>query len=288
MRCRLVFGSFVLGALLLASGAHAITQLFSTSFTCFSGNAQCDFAPMGSGPGASSSIDRQYGSFLTHADLTIPDWDSFGTDVRASADYVEEFAVPFANATARTLARFRDTLTVSGGSGTGSVRLSWHVEGSTTIEWQASQDITNVTARVMVDFLCFSGPGSTRPCSSPHREWTANAAIDEVITVDIPIVFGQPSETFLEIDLRADFGFSRPLCPGPCLTSLIGAADGSFGATGTLIDVQLFDSAGTELDPSLIQAESSFRYDLVGVPEPSLVGLVGVGLSALGWSRRRG
>jgi hypothetical protein len=90
-----------------------------------------------------------------------------------------------------------------------------------------------------------------------------------------------PSETFLEIDLIADFGYSAANpCAGTigCVTTFRGHASGSFGATGTLVDAQLFDAGGSELDPSLIQSESGFRYDLVGVPEPSVIALAATGM----------
>jgi hypothetical protein len=274
MRWKLACGSLALAVLLLAQSAHAITQLFALTRSCFTITAgtTCDFAPMESGPGASSSIDRLYGgNFLTHAGLVVPDWDSFGANVRASADYADPFGAFALSATGRTTARYRDTLTVSGGTGSGSLRFTWHVEGSNTIEWAASPDITNVTANVTLDILCVSG---TRQCFSPHHAWTTSGVIDETIIVDIPILFGVPTETLQEIDLAANFGYAtgNP-CTGACITTLIGSVTGSFGATGTLIDVQVFDSGGFELAPSLIQSESGFRYDLV--PEPSVMALAG-------------
>jgi hypothetical protein len=145
MRWKLACGSLALAVLLLAQSAHAITQLFALTRSCFTITAgtTCDFAPMESGPGASSSIDRLYGgNFLTHAGLVVPDWDSFGANVRASADYADPFGAFALSATGRTTARYRDTLTVSGGTGSGSLRFTWHVEGSNTIEWAASPDIT--------------------------------------------------------------------------------------------------------------------------------------------------
>lgn len=291
MRWKLACAALALAVLLPASGAHAITQLTALTRSCFriTAGEQCDFAPMESGPGASSSIDRLYGGdFLTHAGLTVPDWDSFGANVRASADYADPFGAFALSATGRTTARYRDTLTVGGGSGSGRVRFTWHIEGSNEIEWVASNDITNVTANVTLDFLCFAGP--TRPCDSPHRVFTTSGVVDETITVDIPITFGTPSETFLEIDLAANFGYAtgNP-CAGTsgCVTSLVGLARGSFGATGTLVDVQLFDGSGFELAPSLIQSESQFRYDLVGLPEPSLAALLALVAAVVSVRRAR-
>jgi hypothetical protein len=285
----LVYGSLALATALHATGAYAITQLTALTRSCLTVTAgtQCDFAPMESGPGASSSIDRPYGEFLTHAGLTVPDWDSFGANARASADYADPFGVFAQSVLGRTTARYRDTLTVGGGSGSGRVRFTWHIEGENDIAWTASPDITNVTAQVTLDFLCFAAP--TQPCFSPHRAWTTSGVIDETITIDIPITFGVPSETFLEIDLAAAFGFAtgNP-CTGGCVTSLIGSVEGRFGATGTLTDVQIFDAGGGELDPSLIQSESGFRYDLVGLPEPSLAVLLGFVAAAASVRRARG
>jgi hypothetical protein len=291
MRSWLALVSLVLAGLLSASQAHAVTQLTALTRSCFGISLPlCDFAPLDSGPGAESSIDRvrNYTSagspFATHASLVVPDWDSFAAEVSASGDYADPFGTFGISETARTTARYRDTITATGGSGAGRLHMVWHIEGSNAISWQAGVEVTSVTASVSLDFLCFGGP--TQPCFSPHRRWTTDGAVDELIAVDIPITFGVPSETFLEIDLRADLGFTATTCNGTCLVNFRGSVNGSFGSTGTLVDVQLFDLAGNEYDPSNIQAESGFRYDLVGVPEPSALALAPMLLAVAGSARR--
>lgn len=263
-----------LAVLLPATSASAITQLTALARSCFNISPNlCDFTPLDSGPGATASIDRlrNYTSagdpFATHANLVVPDWDSFGATVSATGEFADPFGTFGISETARTTARYRDTITATGGSGAGRVRMVWHIEGSNAISWQAGVEVSSVTAAVSLDFTCFGAP--TQPCFSPHRTWTTNGAVDELISVDIPITFGTPSETFLEIDLRADLRFTATTCSGTCLINFIGSVNGAFGSTGTLVDVQLLDGGGNELDPSNIHAESGFRYDLVGVPEPA-------------------
>lgn len=282
----------LLAGLIAAHPAHAITQLHAQARSCFGISfPQCDFTPADPGPGATASIDRlrNYTSagdpFTTHASLVVPDWDSFGANVSVTGQFADPFGTFGISETARTTARYRDTVTVSDGNGAGRVHMVWHIEGSNAISFQAGVEVTSVTARVALDFLCFGGP--TQPCFSPHREWTTDGTVDELIAVDIPITFNSPSETFLEIDLQANLGFTATTCNGTCLINFLGSVNGSFGATGTLVDYRVFDSGGNEIDPSHIQSESGFRYDLVGVPEPSLA-LLALAAVALSLGLRKG
>lgn len=103
------------------------------------------------------------------------------------------------------------------------------------------------------------------------------------MSLDIPFVFGSPIQLTVSITLVAGTGVNTTFADS---VAWEGASLADFASTGVLVDVRLFDGAWSELDPSGIEAESMFRYDLVGQDAPEPLALALVAPLALAAARR--
>jgi hypothetical protein len=170
----------------------------------------------------------------------------------------------------RVFVELRDVLTVSGGSGVGTVRMQWTITGGVDIGFVGSDSVLVVTTPTQLMLNCFSQAGaSILNCNDTTLQFSSSQQVDQLVTVDVQVLFGTPTQWILEARLASGIFFQTDECTN-CVVDFHGRANADFSSTATLVDVQLFDGVGNELDPSLIQAESGFRYDLVGqdVPEP--------------------
>jgi hypothetical protein len=276
-------------SLVLSGEAAATTQILSQSTGCYSNGvaSDCQSAPVDFGPGASTSISRVIpvpgGNLGGSAAMAVADFDEFGARARASIDYSPGSAAPSVvhGVNGRAFASIVDTLTVAG-SGSGTVRMQWSLTGANDIGFVGSNNILRVIASNQIRLDCFSNVGATfLNCNDALFIWDTAGVVSELVTIDVPILFGTPTTWTMEVLLVAGISVVFDDCL-TCVALFSGRADADFGSTGTLVDVQLFDAVGNELDPSLIQAESGFRYDLVGQDVPEPLALAWMALAALG------
>jgi hypothetical protein len=287
--------SFALLALLLAGEAAA--TIIAEARGCYSNSfAQQCLTDSDSGAGAMASAVQNLpipgGIFGGQAGMAVADFDQWGADARASIDYVsgppDLYGVIFHAAGARALAELSDTLLVTGAVGSGTVRMQWEITGGNDIGFVGSDPVLVVNARTDLVLECFAQSGASfLNCPDHQFTWMASGVVGELVTVDVPIVFGTPLVWTFQIRLAAGLSFQSEACTEACVTAFQGHADADFSSTGDLINVQLFDGSFTELDPGLIQAQSGFRYDLVGSSVPEPLALVGVGPLLLAARLRR-
>jgi hypothetical protein len=135
---------------------------------------------------------------------------------------------------------------------------------------------------VQLVFNCFTL--NVGVCPTTRFAWTQNELVDEIVNIDIPIVFGSSVQYNFSITLVAGTGVNTIFADTVVWQ---GASLANFGSTGVLQDVVLLDASGNPLDESGITSESGFRYDLVGqdVPEPLALALAAP--LALAAARRR-
>ena len=295
--------SLLLVALLgAASASHATTFIISQSASCPSGS--CEFVPDVTGPGAATSILRTYedppqnpGSLLmqNQAAMTVVGYGGFSASV-STTEALQDYPVGTQgtvgpNLSALAKATIWDVVTVSGSSGPGTLRMMWHLTGGVDVGWSLSagapvEDIDH--AQVNLNFGCFAQQvGTTIPdsCPDPVLTWNAPAAVDQIVNIDMPIVFGAPVQFILTISLQSAAGTGY-YTASTGLISLSAHALGGFGSTGTLVDTEVLDSFGQPVSGSTIQSESGFQYD-IGAPEPGGALLAAVGSLVLAVARYR-
>jgi hypothetical protein len=248
----------------------------------------------GSGPGATSSLSYDFSAnpdwvFQASGGMTVSNFDHFAARAEANIDYNlplgEHIAVGHSTGGQGSADLF-DTLLVSGGMGSGTVRMQWAITGANDIAYIGTDNVVP-QADIVLSLECFaSAQGQALNCPDANFSWTTAGFVDELVTIDVPILFGVPVDWNFLVRLTARIGFGADACTF-CVTSFQGRSIADFGSSGQLVDVQLLDGAGNLLDPSGIQADSGFRYDLVGqsVPEPSLLALAAP--LALAAARRR-
>ena len=291
----------LLVALLCAAPAsHATTKLWSLSLSCASGS--CEYTDTVSGPGASTSIVRTFedppqnpGSLLlqNQAAMTVVGYGGFAASVSSTED-LNDYPVgtqgtvgPNISADAR--ATIGDVVTVSGSSGPGTLRMSWHLTGGVDVGWSITGPVDPIDhAQIRLSFGCFAQVvGTTLPDNCPDLQltWTSPEAVDQVLNIDMPIVFGSPVQYQLDINLQSSTGTGY-YTASTGLISFSGHAVGNFGSTGTLVAVEVLDSIGQPVSGSTIQSESGFQYDVA--PEPGQAPLLALGSLVLAALRYRG
>jgi hypothetical protein len=255
------------------------------------------------GPGASTSIVRTYQSggagepgsllFQNQASMTVIGYGGFSAAVSSTGD-LHDYSVGLAgtvgpNIGADARASIWDVVTVSGASGGGTLRMSWHVTGNVDVGWSVNGPVEVIDHSVVrLSFGCFAQPvGSTIPdtCPDPTFTWTTSVAVDEIVSIDMPIVFGSPVQYQLAISLRSDTATGHYTDSGG-LVSFSGHAVGGFGSTGTLVGAEILDSFGQPVAGGTIESESGFQYGVV--PEPARAALLAFGslvLAAARWQR---
>jgi hypothetical protein len=123
--------------------------------------------------------------------------------------------------------------------------------------------------------LVFNCSGNTT-CATQRLVWTQNELVDEIVSLDVPFSFGNAIQLTVAITLVAGTGVNTTFADSVVWQ---GASLADFASTGVLQDVVLLDANGNPLDESGIQAESGFRYDLVGQNVPEPLAAVGVPLA---------
>jgi hypothetical protein len=199
--------------------------------------------------------------------MTVFGYDHWAATAEATGSANLTFTIPGGagpGVTASGDGYLTDSILITGGTGTGTLRMVWHVTGSVGVSWSSSDPLGSPSPSPVQ--LVFNCSGNTT-CATQRLFWTQNELVDEIVSLDIPFTFGNAIQLTVSISVVAGTGVNTIFAD-----SIVwqGASLADFGSTGVLQDVVLLDAAGNPLDESGIQAESGFRYDLVGqdVPEP--------------------
>jgi len=275
-------------ALALAAPTARAAGVYSTCQIC-TGNAagDCETAPSVLGAGVLAEMSRLWapGNGFSYAASTSisTDYGAFGAFARASGS---ETPPPGAGTTflnnvtriARSYGTVNDVFTAGTGGASGFVRIPMHVVGSVSISWQ------NGAGYASVSFSCASSaPGSPYAighCDPVTLLFTNDAAIDEVVNLDVPVVLGSPVEYTATVIADASTGHGYgDLIPFTGQSELH-VATLSFPGAGVL------DASRQPIPGATISlGESGFDY--LAAPEaPSLLGGLAA-VAALAPLRRR-
>jgi hypothetical protein len=284
----------LLGACLPASSG-ALANLETLAAACLGplpvSTTNCTFD--GPHPGASSiasTLPGDNGTFGREAAVTITNYGLFSASAGAGIDYASDlqaFPSQWFEARGIAYARFRDTLTATGATGSGLIRMRWEIDGTNIITIDATNPlvISDTYGEIRMVAICGSGPGYLQDCTDGPLVFTNGGAVAETLTFDIPITFGAPAPYLIALELHALSGFRSFSCD-ECIVDYHANTDADWSSTGRLVSVQLFDGASNELSPTLIESESGFDY-AIGAPEPGHALLTAVGALVLLAARRR-
>jgi hypothetical protein len=288
--------SILLGA---PSAGHAATVLLSQSFWCSSGS--CSFVPDMTGPGASTSLlytfedEPSNPGFLrlqAEAAMVVADYGGFSARSSSTED-LNDYPVGTQgtvgpNISANARATIWDVVTVSGGSGPGTLRMTWHVTGGVDVGWSVAGPVDPIDhGQLRLSFGCTAqlvGTPTPDACPDPMLSWTAPGAVDVTVNLDMPIVFGSPVQYQLVINLQSSTGTGYYNASSGLIT-FQAHATGEFGSTGTLVGAEALDSIGQPVAGATIQSESGFQYGVA--PEPERAALLVVGSLVLAVARVR-
>jgi hypothetical protein len=158
---------------------------------------------------------------------------------------------------------YNDSITVSGGTGLGTVRIPFLVEGSVTLA-------TSSSARFGFTFCQSIPTGSPTggvACSvngqppydndqPPNVHFLGSAPnFSQLFNLDFVVPFGVPYDLNFTVTLQSGAG------------GLVASSTADFSHTGLAQPAQVFDQFGTLIPNATIVAQSGFDY-LAPVPEP--------------------
>jgi hypothetical protein len=179
-------------------------------------------------------------------------------------------AVPFPNLlSVGARAGFRDSLTVQGGTGQGTMSFQFSVTGTSSASGGA-------TARPVVQYV---------PIVAGSEDFN-NAILYNVVngiaTVPLTFTFGQPTEYEIFFYALTQIFSNQGWASGS-------AANADYFHTATLTGIDVRDAGGSAVNGFSIISGSGTQYGVNGVvPEPSTYSLVGLGTLALAAIRVRG
>jgi hypothetical protein len=300
MRLRSASCALLLLGQLLPVSSGALATLETQAFACLGplpiSMTNCQFSTRNLGAGATASISNTLtsseGQFGRSASVTITDYDRFSATAQAGIDYTlgpaDLYPSRFFDARGIALAVFRDSLTATGATGSGLIRMNWQIDGSNSFANDGVNPLVigEIRGETRIVANCNSGTSLSHVCNDGPLVFEDGGPANETLTFDIPIVFGASTPYLIALELHALRGFSSFSCETPCIVDFHGNTEADFGSTGRLVSVQLFDASSNELSPSLIQSESGFDY-AIGAPEPGSVLLTAVGAFVLLAARRR-
>lgn len=271
------------------TGAAAVSECAAAAFYMDSGSGtfyQVDYSSKGS---------ATYGTLKTSSSLTftpgVPDPNPpVIMDGAGAAVGVDVRPLP-AHASAYGSASFRDTWTVTGGAaGTaGTLRLGYALDGSSSSPFANGVAVGSSTTLRIAELEMITLPGGTiliqvKQAGTIYNSGF-NGAVNEVVVLELGIVFGQQFIVDVLMNSLSSFDFFTASTPGFTTSS-------DFFNTAMLDNIQVLDASGAPLPFTLMTESGSpvfgqFSTPAGGgrVPLPPTLALLLLGLAA-GWCRR--
>jgi hypothetical protein len=265
-------------ALAPAPAAHAFTLVRSTCQICTgSGAGDCETGTPVSGRGAMADMSRFWpadGFAFAASSAITTDYVAMSGFARASGTHSPSSGGPFLSSVSRTgraFGSFWDRLTVGSGGGSGFLRFPMRLTGATVIEWQ------NGGGGASYGFSCQSylpsSPTTLGPCVGGNRGFSVSTAFDDVVFIDVPLLFGTEFEFVITFfaDATTGYGYGDQ-------SPFTGQAQINFGTEPFPGAIVLDANKQPIPDATISLGESGFDYQ--AAPEPaSLLG----GLAAIAW-----
>ena len=197
--------------------------------------------------------------------------------------------------------RIQDVITVTGGSGTGSVVFDWVFDGSLAASdsYYSVVSFSNLGGGAFADFrACGDQVNIALVCVAdlfgPYAPATETTTVsNQTRSITVPFTFDVP----FAVDWRLTATIQNRCvefnsCPAPGPFSLPGSGDVQFG-TVHLQPLTVRDASGEQVDSAIVTSDSTTRYPVASAPgsvaEPSMLVLLSSGLlTALEIRRRRG
>lgn len=183
---------------------------------------------------------------------------------------------PHFSAAADDTADYFDTLTITGGTGTGVLVLQYTLDGSTTETGTGpNPSFLSLTNLFATDFQVGSGTVT----SGTEADFFGLNATSTTVTFYLPFTYGSALATELTLDAFADFAPSA------------GTTTVDFFNTASLDSALVFagtpTSLGAQNTSANINSASGISFGAAAVPEPGSWLLVGSAMAVLGLLRRR-
>ncbi|MGH7214038.1 MAG: PEP-CTERM sorting domain-containing protein [Tepidisphaeraceae bacterium] len=229
---------------------------------------------------SASSTDDQ--NAFTGTATAVANYGAVGVFASGTAPGGNEYLVNVAHGAAS----FTDTVIVTGGTPgeTGTMAFTVHVDGDVTLVHPPPPDDDHlhgvVQSVLVIQDLTPDGVDdqSGNTIDGSFEQYTASQAVDYMFTTTetFSFTYDVPFELSIALSVTSQIGDFLGL-------GLAGEATGAFGNTVTLTNIEFFEN-GNPVSASL-SAESGTNYLAEVVPEPTGVGVLGIG--AVGLLRRR-
>ncbi len=192
-------------------------------------------------------------------------------------------------ASASSLARFEDTLTIPG-SGQGLIAYTFALSGFVFADVAGTEfflpNAQPLYPTAGASLVLSQGPSSAELGDSigfgvgPDQIFDVQLNQQTFVTQLLPFTFGTPFNLRVDLTANVNFdifkAFSLDQIAGLGITGEPAHFGANFFDTAQLTGIQVFDADGNPIPDFTIQADSGTQYPL-GVPEPDTIALLGIG-----------